>query len=211
VQQNVEPSDIQGERHHTIELSAGRSQGKHAANDVAMRGDAIDLRRDEETGTMGSVSPPGPVGHISLFGRWRHRCAEDLAAGIDTRNIGEIIQPLDRIGQRRAAVRCARAHFRLIGEGAQDLFAGRKHVLLVGRAAARCLNEAVADVVEVALDTIDALNHADDRGRHQPDDDPEQKTEAQRSPADFRRCLIFCLMLHLASVRRGEPSGQAAP
>ena len=210
MQQNVEPRDIQGECHRAIEFYA-RSQGKHAAKNVAMRNDAIDLRRDEKTGMLDGCRPPRLVGDVCLFGEQWHRGTEHAGPRIDTHDIGEIIESFDGVGEQLAAIRRGGPHLRLIGQGAQHLFAGRQHVLRVGCAAACGLNEAVADVADIALDTIDALNHADDRGGHQPDDDPEQKTQAQGSTTHFRWRLFLRLMLRRTPVRQGEPSGQAGP
>jgi hypothetical protein len=60
------------------------------------------------------------------------------------------------------------------------------------------------------LDAVDTLHHADRGGGQQPENDPEQETEAQRPPADVRKSRILRLIPARMEDRR-EPGGQAAP
>jgi len=84
------------------------------------------------------------------------------------------------VGESLAAIGPGGSHLRLIGQARNTVRRTSTRSLRRQRCCVRS-ERAVRDIVDVALDTIDALNHADDRGRHQPDDDPEQKTQAQGS------------------------------
>ena len=78
---------------------------------------------------------------------------------------------------------------RLIGESAQHLLARCEHCFFLGRIRARALKHALAHIGNVALNAVNALDHADGGNRRQPDRDPEQETEAQWPRVELSRRL----------------------
>ena len=136
------------------------------------------------------------------------RRTDQVSIGLHANNIREVIQSTKRVDERFAAIGCAGAHFGLVGQCAQHLAPGGEQVLLIRCAGACRLYQPLADVRDVPLHAVESLHQANQRSGKQPDDDPEEKTEAERPPPGVRWDL-FCWLI-LRRDQRG-PVGQVAP
>ena len=136
--------------------------------------------------------------------------AQQISVATDTRDIDEGGEAAERVGQRGVTSFGSRAHVRLVGKRPQHLLGGREQVLLVAGGCRCRLHEALAYRHDVAIETIHALNNANDRRRSERDQNGEKKAEAKRAATRFGRCRL-CFRIPFQSDHRTAPAGQVPP
>ena len=132
-----------------------------------------------------------------------HRGTDDVAFGVDADDVDEEGKTCSASPSAAVAFGAAVAHFGLADERAQNLFRRGKYVLFVARRRTGGLHQPAVHVVDVAMDAVDALQHADEGDRRQGDNNGQRQAEAQR-PARRSGTGSF------ASASTGCPSAAAS-
>ena len=204
-QHEVEPLCIEAHDQGAVEGVCGIAQRQYGGQRRMAGARRIHALADEEAAAHLRLGPPRILAHVAI-GR-RQGGTDNPPLEVDACDVGEEREPAQGVSQRRAALRRAVAHFRLVGEGPQYLFGRGEDVLFVARCRTRGLYQAVPHVGDVAAHAVDALQHADDRNRGEGDNDSQREPKPQRPAAVTTLFACFVLRIRPAA----QPAGQAGP